>query len=876
MASTYGNDLRIEEIGNGEQSGSWGTTTNTNLELIAEALSFGTEGITTNADTHTTTIADGATDPGRSLYLKYTGTLDSTCTITIAPNSISKTWYIENGTSGSQSIIISQGSGANVTIPTGQTKIVYSDGAGSGAAMAEIGTLGVTNLAVTTNATVGGTLGVTGVLTGTSLDISGNVDIDGTLETDALSINSTAVTSTAAELNILDGVTATTAELNIMDGVTATTAELNIMDGVTSTTAELNILDGVTSTAAELNQLDAITRGSILYGNASGATARLAKGSANQLLQSDGTDISWATVSGSDSRQSYVTNATVAARAAVFLNNDGTVDQTASFPLADNDVVVSTFSAELGGTYGIQYEGHVGSSAYKDSGTVADRRHVTIYKYRVGTSAANARYVVSAVAADGTMTHGTPAAFNSSGPMNNCNVKYNANIDRFIAVYDYGGYESSGNYGGIAVAVGTLNASNNTVAWTHTTNLGNAGSGVTRGFTYYDAMNSIESPTFDIAQDGSHLMMAHMGTYNNEANESNSYRLSVKVATINAGNNTASGGSWKDVLSSSGTKYQRQGTYPSSVHWHQNSSQYIVNAGSDATGTRYAYGDQQVFLFTVSGNTPTQVNYALGPLTMSGLQVGVNSVPQISWYDVTSTKCWGIGINSSATTNSINSGGVAVGLYEMTVGSGSISNIKGKPIALKDTSNFSSLAASKSGGSNAMVTASVVYNSSGTAYMLYKPGDTSTSGGIVAVIELAHDETDVGVLVSLKTNGVSSDYTIPYPQGGDFVTYDTGRDFLFTLGTDLFVAQQSSASDYRIVAQTINVSNNGSGLNPIGIHDSSSSASSGDTITVAQAGSVVSGFSGLKIGSPYVAGGKRMGYSISATEVFVTADGNGG
>ena len=67
------------------------------------------------------------------------------------------------------------------------------------------------------------------------------------------------VTSTATELNILDGVTATTAELNIMDGVTATTAELNILDGVTSTAAELNILDGVTSTATELNLLDGVT-----------------------------------------------------------------------------------------------------------------------------------------------------------------------------------------------------------------------------------------------------------------------------------------------------------------------------------------------------------------------------------------------------------------------------------------------------------------------------------------------------------------------------------------------------------------------------------------------------------------------------------------
>ena len=186
MASTYGNDLRLEEIGDGEQSGTWGATTNTNLELIAEALSFGTEAITTNADTHTTTIADGATDPGRSLYLKYTGTLDSTCTITIAPNSISKVWYIENGTSGSQSIIISQGSGANVTIPTGQTKIVYSDGAGSGAAMAEIGTLGVTNLSVSGDITVGDDLTVTDdAAIGGALTVTGAVDIDGAVQLDA-------------------------------------------------------------------------------------------------------------------------------------------------------------------------------------------------------------------------------------------------------------------------------------------------------------------------------------------------------------------------------------------------------------------------------------------------------------------------------------------------------------------------------------------------------------------------------------------------------------------------------------------------------------------------------------------------------------------
>jgi hypothetical protein len=134
MASSYVNDLRLNEMATGDASGTWGETTNTNLELIAEAFSYGTEAITTNADTHTTTIADGATDPGRALYLKYTGTLDSACTITIGPNTVSKVWIIENGTSGSQDIILSQGSGANITIPAGDTKVVYSDGAGAGAA----------------------------------------------------------------------------------------------------------------------------------------------------------------------------------------------------------------------------------------------------------------------------------------------------------------------------------------------------------------------------------------------------------------------------------------------------------------------------------------------------------------------------------------------------------------------------------------------------------------------------------------------------------------------------------------------------------------------------------------------------------------------
>ena len=136
MASTYVNNLRVAEPADGDSG--WGTSTNTSLELIGEALGIGEEGITTNADTHTSTIADGATDPARALHLKYTGTLDSACTITIAPNTLKRVQIIENATSGSQSIIIKQGSGATITITNGTKRIVYLDGAGSGAAVVDV------------------------------------------------------------------------------------------------------------------------------------------------------------------------------------------------------------------------------------------------------------------------------------------------------------------------------------------------------------------------------------------------------------------------------------------------------------------------------------------------------------------------------------------------------------------------------------------------------------------------------------------------------------------------------------------------------------------------------------------------------------------
>ena len=156
--ATYVNNLRLKEIATGDESGTWGTSTNTNLELIGEALGVGTEAITTNADTHTTTVADGSTDDGRSLYIKYTGALDSDCTITIGPNTMKSLHIIENattdsGSSGPYNIIISQGSGSNVTIANGKVAVVQLDGAGSGAAVLDV----FTDLQVTDTLSVNGT-----------------------------------------------------------------------------------------------------------------------------------------------------------------------------------------------------------------------------------------------------------------------------------------------------------------------------------------------------------------------------------------------------------------------------------------------------------------------------------------------------------------------------------------------------------------------------------------------------------------------------------------------------------------------------------------------------------------------------------------------
>ena len=178
MASTYTANSGIEKIGAGEQAGAWGTTTNNNLDILDRAING---------------------------VLSFTGALGADNTVTIDPNDQDKVYIVHNattdsGSSGPYNVIIRQqtagspNAALDVTVPNGSFKIVHCDGGG-------------------TNAVV--------------------KDVTSTLDISSLKLGGTAVTSTAAELNILDGVTSTATELNLMDGGTsAGTTAVAAGDGI--------------------------------------------------------------------------------------------------------------------------------------------------------------------------------------------------------------------------------------------------------------------------------------------------------------------------------------------------------------------------------------------------------------------------------------------------------------------------------------------------------------------------------------------------------------------------------------------------------------------------------------------------------------------
>ena len=299
MASTFDNNLRLREMGTGDESGTWGARTNENLELIGEAFGFGTEAV--SGTSHTTTIANGATDPGRAMYLKYTGSLSSACTITLAPDTISKLWFIENATSGSQNIIIKQGSGATVTIPASSTKLVYSDGAGSGAAIVDA----LDKIDLGTNAKLNDS-GIASANSTTTL-INKSIDSDNNTITNIADAD---IKSTAAiAFSKMADLTASRALVSDSNGdliVSAVTStELGYLDGVTSAIQTQLNSKGTSSFSGSYNDLsnkptiptnnNQLTNGEG-YLTSSTLDSAFSKATAGYITFANGFIIQWTTV----------------------------------------------------------------------------------------------------------------------------------------------------------------------------------------------------------------------------------------------------------------------------------------------------------------------------------------------------------------------------------------------------------------------------------------------------------------------------------------------------------------------------------------------------------------------------------------------------
>lgn len=193
MASTYSPSLRIELIGDGDQSGTWGQTTNSNLGSLIEQSVAGVVAITMVDANYTLTNYNGVADEARNQVLVASGTNNAVRNI-IAPL-VEKTYIVKNSTTGGYAIQIIGSSGLGVTIANGVTTSVYCDGVNFYAAS----TGSASNFAVGNNLTVAGTTNLTGAATTAAISAT---TIGGTTITAATQFTGpgTGLTGTAASL----------------------------------------------------------------------------------------------------------------------------------------------------------------------------------------------------------------------------------------------------------------------------------------------------------------------------------------------------------------------------------------------------------------------------------------------------------------------------------------------------------------------------------------------------------------------------------------------------------------------------------------------------------------------------------------------------
>jgi hypothetical protein len=253
MASTF-SDLGIELMATGENAGTWGDKTNTNLQIVEKSIAGYVEQAVTSGGTTALTITDGdateSTSVARHAVIKLTGTISGNSIVTV-PDSIEKVYIVTNGTSGAYTVQFKTASGTGITFGVSEknTKLVYSDGTN----IVDAGFSGGTDL--DGNELILDADADTSITADTDdqidIKIAGADDFQFTANTftaqsgssivvpeGGLTFGSTAITSTAAELNLLDGVSGLVqADLTKLAAVDSTAAELNIVDGGTSATS---------------------------------------------------------------------------------------------------------------------------------------------------------------------------------------------------------------------------------------------------------------------------------------------------------------------------------------------------------------------------------------------------------------------------------------------------------------------------------------------------------------------------------------------------------------------------------------------------------------------------------------------------------------
>lgn len=193
MASTFSPSLRIELIGNGDQSGTWGTTTNNNLGTIIEQAITGVQSVVMVNTDYTLSNFNGVADEARNAVLVVSGTNSAVRQI-ICPL-VNKTYIVTNNTTGGFAVTIGGATGSTVSIPNGVTAQVYCDGINFYSS--QTGSAG--NFSVNGNLSVSGTTALTGALTASTATFSGTVALGGTptAPTAAPGTNTTQIATTA-------------------------------------------------------------------------------------------------------------------------------------------------------------------------------------------------------------------------------------------------------------------------------------------------------------------------------------------------------------------------------------------------------------------------------------------------------------------------------------------------------------------------------------------------------------------------------------------------------------------------------------------------------------------------------------------------------